>query len=149
LGYADPEYINELPKFQLPFLSKSKKYRTFQITGDSMLPIPERAWVTTEYIQDWYTIMSGKAYVIVTLNDGIVFKIVDNLIQSEGKLILHSLNKLYKSYEVHVSDIKEVWKFVHFISSEVPDSENENESLNKKVMELSQAISEIKQKMKY
>ena len=40
-GYADPEYINELPKFQLPFLSKNKKYRSFQITGDSMLPIPE------------------------------------------------------------------------------------------------------------
>lgn len=41
-GYADPEYIKILPAFKLPFLSKERKYRTFQINGDSMLPIPDR-----------------------------------------------------------------------------------------------------------
>ena len=45
-GFADPEYIRILPAFHLPFLSKQKKYRTFQIVGDSMLPIPDGAWVT-------------------------------------------------------------------------------------------------------
>src|SRR4030065_178917 len=45
-GFADPEYISELPVFQLPFLSKQKKYRTFQLTGDSMLPITPKSWVT-------------------------------------------------------------------------------------------------------
>src|SRR5690606_16493869 len=39
-GYADPEYIGELPKFQLPFLPSSGTYRAFEITGDSMLPLP-------------------------------------------------------------------------------------------------------------
>jgi hypothetical protein len=29
-GYADPEYIRELPVFQLPFLSSERKYRTFK-----------------------------------------------------------------------------------------------------------------------
>ena len=27
-GYADPEYIRVLPTFQMPFLSREKKYRT-------------------------------------------------------------------------------------------------------------------------
>ncbi len=45
-GYADPEYVKELPVFQLPFLSAEKKYRTFQISGDSMLPVPSGSWVT-------------------------------------------------------------------------------------------------------
>ena len=33
-GFADPEYIKILPTLHLPFLSKQKKYRTFQISGD-------------------------------------------------------------------------------------------------------------------
>ena len=40
-GFADPEYIKVLPTFTMPFLSHDRKYRTFQISGDSMLPIPD------------------------------------------------------------------------------------------------------------
>ena len=120
-GYADPEYIGELPVFSLPFLSDKKKYRTFQLKGDSMLPIPDGSWVTGEYLQDWHEIISGKAYVVFTLDDGIVFKIVENNMLSEGKLILYSLNPIYEPYEVHVNEVKEIWKFVNYISSELPD----------------------------
>ena len=59
-GYADPEYIGELPVFNLPFLSEKRKYRTFQLRGDSMLPIPEGSWVTGEFLQDWMQVVSGK-----------------------------------------------------------------------------------------
>ncbi len=48
-GFADPDYIRVLPTFQLPFLSRDKKYRTFQISGDSMLPIPDESFVTICY----------------------------------------------------------------------------------------------------
>ena len=37
-GFSDPEFISELQAFQLPFLSPNKKYRTFQLNGDSMMP---------------------------------------------------------------------------------------------------------------
>lgn len=40
-SYGDLDFIESLPKFSLPFLPKDKTYRTFQIEGDSMLPIPE------------------------------------------------------------------------------------------------------------
>jgi transcriptional regulator with XRE-family HTH domain len=63
-GFADPEFIKELPVFSLPFLSRQKKYRTFQLNGDSMLPIPHGAWVTGEFVQDWNTIISGHGYII-------------------------------------------------------------------------------------
>ena len=52
-GYSDPEYIRELPVFQLPFLSPQRKYRTFQISGDSMLPIPDGAYITGEFVENW------------------------------------------------------------------------------------------------
>ena len=75
-GYADPEFIGELPVFNLPFLSPNRKYRTFQLKGDSMLPIPDGSWVTGEYVQDWFNIVSGQAYIVFTMDDGIMFKII-------------------------------------------------------------------------
>jgi transcriptional regulator with XRE-family HTH domain len=120
-GYADPEYIEELPRFRLPFLSEKKKYRTFQLKGDSMLPIPDGSWITGEFVQDWREIISGKAYVVFTLNDGIVFKVVENNLTTDGKLILYSLNPVYEPYEVHINEVKEIWKFVNYISSELPE----------------------------
>jgi phage repressor protein C with HTH and peptisase S24 domain len=120
-GYADPEYIGELPVFSLPFLSDKKKYRTFQLKGDSMLPIPDGSWVTGEFLQDWMNIKTGKAYIVFTLNDGIVFKILENNISKDGKLVLFSLNPLYEPYEVHINEVKEIWKFVNYISNELPE----------------------------
>jgi len=120
-GYADPEYIGELPVFSLPFLSDKRKYRTFQLKGDSMLPIPDRSWVTGEFLQDWMNIITGKAYIVFTINDGIVFKILENKIRVNGKLVLFSLNPLYEPYEVHINEVKEIWKFVNYISSELPE----------------------------
>ncbi|HNW54826.1 MAG TPA: LexA family transcriptional regulator [Bacteroidales bacterium] len=120
-GFADPEYIKVLPTFQLPFLSADKKYRTFQISGDSMLPIPDKSWVTGEFVQNWDMIRDQQAYIILTLNDGIMFKVVENRLKDESRLILHSLNPLYESYSVDLKDLREVWRFVHYISSELPE----------------------------
>jgi len=143
-GYADPEYISELPVFQLPFLSNSKKYRTFQLNGDSMYPIPDKSWVTGEYVQDWNNIMTGEAYIIFSHNDGIVFKIIENKLNTEGKLILYSLNPLYEPFEIHVKDIREVWKFVHYISSEIPDPVMNDRDLIKTVASLKQEMEMIR-----
>jgi len=120
-GFADPEYIKVLPTFQLPFLSVDRKYRTFQISGDSMLPIPDKSWVTGEFVQNWDLIRDHQAYIILTLNDGIMFKVAENRLKTEGRLVLHSLNPLYESYSVDLKDLREVWRFVHYISSELPE----------------------------
>jgi transcriptional regulator with XRE-family HTH domain len=146
-GFADPEYISRLPRFQLPFLSKQKKYRTFQLSGDSMLPIPDKSWVTAEYLQDWNHIISGEAYVIFTLDDGIVFKVVENLLQREGVLRLYSLNPLYEPYEVPVSEIKEVWKFIHYISKELPEPVLPQDELLKTVATLKNDMARIKSRV--
>jgi transcriptional regulator with XRE-family HTH domain len=146
-GFADPEYISELQVFQLPFLSDEKKYRTFQLQGDSMLPIPEKAWVTGEYVLDWRSIKTGEACVVLTLDNGIVFKLVENLIEKEGKVILYSLNPLYEPYEIHVNEIREIWKFVHFISHEIPDPVLPENQLVRTVAVLKQDLDRIKLNM--
>jgi len=146
-GYADPEFISELPVFQFPFLSRNKKYRTFQISGDSMYPIPEGSWVTGEFVQDWNNIITGHAYIIFTKDEGIVFKIAENLIQKEQKLALFSLNPLYEPYDVPVADVKEVWAFVNYISAEIPDPMIPREELYSTVAKLRQDMLMMKNRM--
>ncbi len=147
-GFADPEFIKVLPTFQMPFLSKQKKYRSFQVSGDSMLPIPEGSWVTCEFVQNWNLIQNRHAYVIHTLDDGVVFKVAENLIRTEGKLRLYSLNPVYEPYEVHVNDIREVWKFVNFISSQIPEANSPMEQLSNQFIQLKKEVETIKSKLK-
>ena len=56
--------------------------------------------------------ITGEAYIIVTIDDGVVFKIVK---------VLSSLNPLYKPYEIEINKVKETWKFKHYISSQLPE----------------------------
>jgi transcriptional regulator with XRE-family HTH domain len=146
-GFADPEFIRDLPVFQLPFLSKQKKYRTFQLNGDSMLPIPDGSFVTGEFVQDWNTLISGHGYIVLTLDEGIVFKIVENLLESDHRLRLFSLNPIYEPFEVGVTEIREIWKFVNFISSEIPDPMITPNELVKTVAGLKKDFNILKSRM--
>ena len=146
-GYADPEFIGELPVFRLPFLSDKRKYRTFQLKGDSMLPIPDGSWVTGEFLQDWSGIVSGNAYIVFTIDDGIVFKVVENNLFSEGKLVLYSLNPLYEPYGVHVNEVKEIWKFVNYISSELPEPVIPEKQLMRTVAGMKHDLERLKSKI--
>lgn len=146
-GYADPEFIGDLPLFNLPFLSRDRKYRTFQLRGDSMLPIPDKSWVTGEFLQDWRGIKSGKAYIILTVSDGIVFKVVENNIEKSGRLTLYSLNPLYEPYEVHVNDVREIWKFVNYISDELPDPVLPEKQLMRTVASMKHDLDQLKKSM--
>ncbi|WP_026950432.1 XRE family transcriptional regulator [Algoriphagus mannitolivorans] len=110
-GFSDPEFISELPRFSLPFLPMDKKHRVFQVDGDSMLPIPDGAWIVCEYVEDWTAIKDGERYVIVTEQDGVTFKIAYNKIKADQKLLLCSANPIYSPFEVEASQIREVWKY--------------------------------------
>lgn len=147
VGFADPEYIKVLPTFHMPFLSKEKKYRTFQISGDSMLPIPDGSWVTGEFVQNWNLIRDNMPYIILTLDDGIMFKVVHNDIKTRGKLKLISLNTLYEPYEIDVKDVREVWKFVHYISNTIPERNTRNDELALTMAALKKDMDNLKKKI--
>ncbi len=143
-GFSDPEYISSLPIFRLPFLDREKKYRTFQLSGDSMLPIPEGAWVTGEFVLNWHTLRSGEACVILTRDEGISFKIIQNHIKENGQLTCVSLNPAYHPYDLAVNDIREIWRFVHYISSELPSGRIEIEQLMQSISVIRNEVGEIK-----
>ena len=118
-SYGDLEFIGSLPKFTLPFLPKDKTYRTFQIQGDSMLPIPEGAWVTASFVQNWELIKEGTPCIIVTEEDGIVFKVVYKQLEKNQTLLLVSSNRNYKPYELANGKVIEIWKFETFNGFEI------------------------------
>lgn len=120
-GYGDPEYISKLPSYHFPLLAKNKKYRMFQISGDSMLPIRDRSWITCEYVEDWNSANDGQCYVIITKDEGVVFKRVYNKIKERKTLQLVSINPVYEPYEIKIADVLEVWKFTLKFSEEVMD----------------------------
>lgn len=109
-SYGDLEFIAALPRFKLPFLAKNKTYRCFQIKGDSMLPIKEGSWLTCSFVENWTTIKDGKACIVVTKDDGIVFKLIYKHL-SEGKFLMVSTNREYAPYDLQVAQILEIWQF--------------------------------------
>lgn len=146
-GYADPDYIKVLPTFHLPFLSKQKKYRSFPISGDSMPPVEDGSFVTAEYLQNWNSIKDGAPYIVITKDDGIVFKIVYNQIFEKRGLLLCSTNPDYEPYFVPVNQIHEVWKFVNYISSELPEPNINKDQLSNALRNIQKDISTIKSKI--
>lgn len=110
-SHADPEYIASLPKFKLPFLDQKRTYRCFQIKGDSMPPVEEGSWVTASFVQDWGDIKDGESYIVVSKDEGIMFKRLYSELESEGSLTLVSTNSLYAPFQLQASDILEIWKF--------------------------------------
>ena len=147
-GFSDPEFIKVLPTFQLPFLSKEKKYRSFTISGDSMPPVTNGSIVVGEYIQNWLSIKSGFPYIVVTKNDGIVFKIVYNKVQEENSLHLVSTNSFYEPYNIDIREVLEVWKFVNYISNELNAQENQVDKLSATVFNLQNELRQIKNVLK-
>lgn len=145
-GFADPEFIQELPRYQLPFLSRNKKFRSFQIVGDSMLPIPEGAWISGEFVQDWTSLKSGTACIILTINDGIVFKILEKAKTETEGFLAHSLNPDYPPYLIRMVDIREIWKFNHFISQQIPESQNKETEIMNAIREIRQEIKKLSSK---
>lgn len=142
-GYFDPEFISALPNFQLPILTRDKKYRAFQISGDSMLPIRDKSWVVGEYVQDLNSIKDDHPFIVLTLNEGVVFRKLKNELKEKGSLKMISMNTEYVPYDLPVSEIREVWKFVLYITDEIPEPAD-NQQIFKKLEQIQKEIAGIR-----
>jgi transcriptional regulator with XRE-family HTH domain len=113
-GYSDPEFIEGLQHISLPFL-KNGKFRAFPVTGDSMPPHKEGSFVIGQYVENLGNIRDGKTYILLTKNEGIVYKRLNR--NGKNTLMLVSDNTFYKPYTVKASDILEVWEYACSIAT--------------------------------
>jgi transcriptional regulator with XRE-family HTH domain len=124
-GYADPEYIEGLQRMNFPFLPVGK-HRAFPIKGDSMPPLAEGSFVIGKYMESLNEIKDGQTYIVLTKDEGLVYKRVYNNTKLDGNLILQSDNKAYQPYKVKADDVLEVWEYQCSINT----SKNKAEELN-------------------
>ena len=120
-SFADPEYVGALPQFSLPLdeLYPDQTTRLFQISGDSMIPIQSGSYIIASYVEDWYTIKNDQCYIVVTRDQGVVYKRLLNQLDRDT-IVLKSDNPAYKPYELNPQDIAEVWQAAGYISFELP-----------------------------
>jgi transcriptional regulator with XRE-family HTH domain len=110
-GYSDTEYISNLPIMNLGFLPTGK-YRAFPIQGDSMYPrVKEGDFVVGKFMENPKMVKNDNCYIILTKEDGLVYKRVRTHNMENGYLELASDNKLYHPYELHLSEVLEIWEF--------------------------------------
>lgn len=115
-----------------------------------MLPIQPGTIVIGEYVEDLSIIKNGQTYVLVTQNEGIVYKRIFNYIADNGKLFLVSDNRQYAPYPLDPQDIIEVWAAKAYISVQFPDLEAGTETsldkLTQLVINLQSEVSHLKNK---
>ncbi len=147
-GYADPEYMEELPKFRLPVLPGNATYRAFEINGDSMLPLRSGTIVIGKYVESDTEIKNGKTYIFLTKDEGVVYKRVFKYADKSDVFCFASDNRQYSSYDVAGKDIVEIWEAKAFISMEFPEPDSGEEftlkGLADIVMDLQQEVIKLK-----
>lgn len=146
-GYSDPEYVENLPNFDMPLpeLSAERTYRVFQIDGDSMLPIPSGSYIFCEYEDDWNFVKDGRTYVVISNEEGVVYKRLYNRIEEAGEFLLKSDNEVYDEYSVSVNEISEVWKALGYLSFDLPEEgETDIKNLSNMMLGIKKDLDELK-----
>jgi transcriptional regulator with XRE-family HTH domain len=149
-GYSDPEYLESLPKFNIPLLSPNYTYRAFELSGDSMLPLQAGTIVVGKFVQEMNEMKDGKTYVLLSKTEGVVYKRV--YVNHPGKVMsLVSDNRLYNSYSVPFDDILEIWEALIYISKDFPETEKDQlkgdisfDKLKNMVLDLQQEVMKMK-----
>lgn len=128
-GYQDPEFVAELPKIYMPVLPRHATYRAFEIKGDSMLPVQPGSVIFGEYVENLASIKNGKPYILVTKQEGIVFKRIFSFLEAENKLLLISDNRAYQPYSIEADDVLELWSAKGLFTTKFPEIDDKESSV--------------------
>ncbi len=145
-GYADSEFIDELNTFTLPMLAGGN-YRAFEIIGDSMMPTPSGSIIVGEKVDDSEDVKNDQAYIVVSRNEGIVYKRIVKNNRFKNKLTLVSDNPQYQPYQVNAEDIVELWQAQMVISKVSAQQRWDMNSLATMVNNLQSQVTTLKKKM--
>lgn len=121
-GYADPEYIDSLPKIAVTINKEGKgNYMMFEVRGDSMeedsrdgiyegdrlycREINKDLWKFKLHLKQW-------DFVIVHKTEGILVKrIIDHNVNT-GEITIHSLNPYYEDRILNLEDIAQLFNVI-------------------------------------
>ena len=145
-GYADPEFVDELNTFTLPMLA-SGNYRAFEIVGDSMMPTPSGSIIVGEKVDNVEDVKTNSTYIVVSRQEGIVYKRILKNNRAKNKWTLVSDNQAYQPYNVDVNDILEIWQAQMIITKANTQQRWDVNQLAGLVSNLQQQVSTLKKRM--
>jgi transcriptional regulator with XRE-family HTH domain len=146
-GYADQEFIDELNTFTLPMLGAGQ-YRAFEIVGDSMLPTPSGSIIVGERVENNADhLKNNQAYIVVSRNEGIVYKRIVKNNKAKNKLTMVSDNPSYQPYQINAEDIIELWQAQMVISRISAQPAWDMNQLASLVNNLQEQVSTLKKRM--
>ena len=145
-GYGDSEFIDELNTFTLPMLAGGN-YRAFEIIGDSMMPVPSGSVIVAEKVENLDDVKTNMAYIVVSKNEGIVYKRIVKSNRYKNKITLVSDNPAYQPYQVNAEDILEMWQANAVINKITQQQRWDVNSLANLVNNLQDQVSSLKKKM--
>lgn len=152
-GYADqynnPVFVQSLPTYSLPDQTfQSGSYRSFDISGDSMLPTLHAGdRVICSYIEPAYwnqAIKDKQVYVIVTTGDVLVKRLV-NKIRTKNCVMLLSDNEEYPEIVLPADELREIWKVRLKISPYLDPPEGRN--VNQRIDQQTHLIEELNSRL--
>lgn len=145
-GFEDPEFIDELNTFTLPMLSGGN-YRAFEIVGDSMLPTPSGSVIVGEKLENLDDVKNNVACIVISRNEGIVYKRVQKNGRQKNKLTLVSDNPVFHPYTVNAEEVLEMWQAQVVISRTNAQNRWDMSQLATVVSDLQQQVTSLKKKM--
>jgi transcriptional regulator with XRE-family HTH domain len=111
------DFLRALPTISLPFIN-SDRSRAFEMGNDFPM---QNSIVIGVGISDWTEINDGKFYVLVTAQQGVIYRRVYNQVKIKGALLLSSDNSSIPSFEISIKDVVEIWEVNSFISQQLPE----------------------------
>ncbi len=123
------------------------EYRAFEIIGDSMLPTPSGSIIVGEKVISMDSIKNNTPYIVISRNEGIVYKRVQKNSKMKNKLTMTSDNPSFHPYTMNAEDIMEVWQAQMVISKIKPQDRWDMHQLTNIVSELQEQVSSLSKKM--
>ena len=145
-GYADPEFVDELNTFTLPMLSGGN-YRAFEIIGDSMLPTPSGSVIVGEKVDSIEEVKNDVPCIVVSRNEGIVYKRVQKNGRQKNKITLVSDNPIFHPYTINAEEVIELWQAQVVISKTGTQQRWDMAQLGNVVNNLQEQVNSLKKRM--
>jgi hypothetical protein len=111
------DYLRSLPTISLPFI-QSERSRAFEMGNDFPL---QNSIAVGNGISDWSEVKDGKFYILLTTQQGVIYRRVYNQVKIKGALLLSSDNPTIPSFEISIKDVVEIWEVNSFISQQLPE----------------------------
>ncbi len=152
---VDQNYLRSLPEIQLPLLPPvDSQYRAFEVADQSMQPLEQGSVVVGFQLDNVQKVQDGKAYVLITRTEGVIFRRVYNHIAKSGHLLLEAINPEFEQQKLSVMGREvEAWEVVLYVSQHLPAASSQETSaamdlpqLTRLVLDLQQEVLRLKEK---